>query len=274
MKAIVVCLFGICVFQKFNAQVSNVSKKEAVCIIGKDLLNQKDVEAEINKVVRLLESKNYKVHKFYHPNDNWDEIKEACLNASIFLYRGHGTNLGIDGGFGGLSIYERVTGKQIAGELKFNQSPIVLFPSVCGGSGSSAGDETDIGISEARNRVLGSALPFFMAGAKAYYGNNYLDGVYKFLELMFTGKTLGEAFETTSEYVSNTPELNQRVNDKRVNSLYKIGISTSKGGGTAVITTTTNGVSDSRTIVSPKGYDIAFMGDTEYRIVENQLSKK
>ena len=126
-----------------------------------------------------------------------------------------------------MSIYESVTGKEIASELKFNQSPIVLFPSVCGGSGSSAGDETDIGISEARNRVLGSALPFFMAGAKAYYGNNYLDGMYKFLELMFTGKTLGEAFDTTSGYVWNTPELNQRVNDKRVNSFYKIGISTS-----------------------------------------------
>ena len=56
MKAIVVCLFGICVFQKFNAQVSSVSKKEAVCIIGKDLLIQKDVEAEMKKIVEESQS--------------------------------------------------------------------------------------------------------------------------------------------------------------------------------------------------------------------------
>jgi hypothetical protein len=39
-------------------------------------------------------------------------------------------------------------------ELKFNNHPIVLFPSVCGGASSSAEDEIDIGILETRNRVI------------------------------------------------------------------------------------------------------------------------
>jgi hypothetical protein len=273
MKTIVVCLFVICVFQKSQAQVAVDSKKLAVCIIGGNLLNQKSEEYEVNKIVQLLESQNYTVQKFYHPNDNWDEISEASLNASIFIYRGHGIRLGIDGGFGGMSLYESVSGKKIASELKFNKSPIVLFPSVCGGAGSTAEDETDIGISEARNRVFGSALPFFIAGASAYYANNYNKGMYDFLELMFTGKTLGEAFDITGSK-TNTLEMNQRVNDKRVNVLYKIGISSSEGGGTAIITTSNNGVLNSKTIVSPKGYEIAYMGDPNYRMTEYQLSKK
>jgi hypothetical protein len=64
---------------------------------------------------------------------------------------------------------------------------------------------------------------FFIAGASTYYANNYQSEMLIFLELLFSGKTLREAFETIGSQWTII-ELNQRVIDKTINPYHKIGI--------------------------------------------------
>lgn len=264
MKMFAAIILSIVVTSVCNAQSINESR-EAVCILGSSLIDRDQEISDLNAIVRYLESQKFKVHKFFNESNDWEAIKKASLNACIFIYRGHGTHLGIDGGFGGIVIGEFISAKRIASELKFNNNPIVLFPSVCGGAGSSAGDETDIGIDEAQKRVIGSSLPFFLCGAKAYYANNYSGGMLKFLNKLFENSTLEQLFETKA-LTWNTVEINKSVSDKRLNSNFKIGIASSESGGTSVVTSTKNGVSTTKTRISCKGYNIAYVGDPNYRI--------
>jgi hypothetical protein len=247
---------------------SKTEFREVVCILGSRLSNRGEEIADLNELVSCLEAKNYKVHKFFNESNDWEAIKKASLNACIFIYRGHGTHLGIDEGFGGIVIGESISAQKIASELKFNNNPIVLFPSVCGGAGSSAGDETDIGIDEAQKRVIGSSLPFFLCGAKAYYANNYVGGMYKFLNKFLENIPIDQLFESSAS-TWNTVEINKSVTDNRLNSNFKIGIASSKGGGSSVTTTTINGVTTSKTRISCKGYSIAYVGDPNFRINGN-----
>ena len=264
MKMFAAIILSIVVTSVCNAQSNNESR-EAVCILGSSLINRDQEISDLNAIVRYLESQNYKVHKFFNESNDWEAIKKASINTSIFIYRGHGTHLGIDEGFGGIVIGEFISAQKIASELKFNKNPIVLFPSVCGGAGSSAGDETDIGILEAQKRVIGSSLPFFLCGAKAYYANNYSGGMLRFLNKLFENSTLEQLFESTAS-PWNTVEINKPVTDKRLNSNFKIGIASSEGGGTSVVTKTINGLTTTKTMISCKGYSIAYVGDPNYRI--------
>lgn len=264
MKMFAAIILSIVVTSVCSVKSINESR-EAVCILGSSLIDRNQEISDLNAIVRYLESQKFKVHKFFNESNDWEAIKKASLNACIFIYRGHGTHLGIDGGFGGIVIGEFISAKRIASELKFNNNPIVLFPSVCGGAGSSAGDETDIGIDEAQKRVIGSSLPFFLCGAKAYYANNYSGGTLKFLNKLFENSTLEQLFETKA-LTWNTVEINKSVSDKRLNSNFKIGIASSEGGGTSVVTSTKNGVSTTKTRISCKGYNIAYVGDPNYRI--------
>jgi hypothetical protein len=266
MKSIVVYIFFLVICPVVNGQrkVSVKAEKTAVLVIG-SRMDSDDSESQMEKIELFLDSIDFKVHTFYDPYNSWDEIKKASEDASIFIYKGHGTHLGIDGGFGGIVIDEFVSGKRIADELKFKNSPLVMFISVCGGAGSSAGDETDIGISEAQNRVFGSALPFLLVGAKGYYANNYESGVLSCLKLLSENKTLGEAYEITATKWTKI-ELIEPIDDNRVNINYEIGISSKKEGGKSTINHIINEVKTYKQIVRPKNYSIAFAGDPNYRL--------
>jgi len=265
MKMFAILIFSVVVATVCDAQSKPTSPREAVCILGSDLLHRDQNIVDLNALVHYLESQNFRVHTFFNETNDWEAIKKASLNASIFIYSGHGTHLGIDEGFGGIVIGEFISAQKIANELKFAKNPIVLFSSVCGGAGSSAGDETDIGILEAQKRVIGSSLPFFLAGAKAYYANNYTGGMLNFLNKLVENSTLEQLFESTAS-PWNTVEINKSVTDKRLNSNFKIGIASSEGGGTSVVTKTVNGVTTTKTRISCKRYSIAYVGDPNYRI--------
>jgi hypothetical protein len=214
MKRIVVLVFLVGFYSNAQVQRKDVSsnKKIAVLIIGSEMDNLASCERRMNEIALFLEASNYRVHKFYHPNNSWEDIKKASTNASIFVYQGHGTQLGIGGGYGGLVVDKYVSGEIIARELKFTNQPIIFFMSVCGGAGSTAGDAKDIGVSVAQERVSSSSLPFFLSGASAYYANNYFGGVLSCLKLLHDNKNLGEAFEVTaSEWMSM--EKTESLND-------------------------------------------------------------
>jgi hypothetical protein len=275
MKEIVVLIFLVGFYSNAQVQQKDVlgNKRVAVLIIGSEMDDLPSCERRMNEIAEFLETSNYRIEKFYHPNNAWEDIKKVAENASIFVYQGHGTQSGIDGGYGGLVLDKYVSGKMIASELKFTKSPIVFFMSVCGGAGSSAGDGIDIGLSKAKQRVSGSSLPFFLSGATAYYANNYFGGVLRCLKFLHAEKNLGEAFElTASEYTRI--ETTEFMNDKRLAVHFKVGIASSKGGGKGFETTTVNGVTKTREVIMPKGYDCAFAGNPNFRIESELLTAK
>ena len=255
-----------------KSQKTTTTPKEAVCIIGSHSIYTESSLEQMEHIATLLESKNYTVHRFYDPNNEWEAIKKAAVNASIFIYRGHGTHLGIDGGFGGIVVDEFVSGKEISTNLTFNLSPLVIFVSACGGAGSSAGDEQDIGVDEAKTRVLGSALPFLLAGAQGYYANNYENGAYNFLQQWTEQQTL-EACYTNSIYPWCTVQANESVEDERIPPAFNIAISSSPDNSVHTLSTTTNGKTTTKKINRKFDYSIAYLGNPQLTLAQT-LKKK
>ena len=245
-----------------QAQVKTGVIKEAVCIIGSGNIINEESESQVENIALLLEEQHYKVHRFYDPNNEWEAIKKASLNASLFIYRGHGTHAGIGGGFGGIVIDEFVSGETIASELKFNLQPLVIFISACGGAGSSAGDESDIGVEEAKNRVLGSGLPFIKAGAAGYYANNYDKGTYNFLQNWFSNTTLNDCY-ISSIYPWCSIRENGFQKNPQINANYHIAVSSSPDESYNTISTTRNGKTTIKKIYRKFSYDIAYLGDPQ-----------
>lgn len=250
----------ICWLGALQAQVKTGAIKEAICIIGSGNIINEESESQVENIALLLEEQHYKVHRFYDPNNEWEAIKKASLNASLFIYRGHGTHGGIDGEFGGIVIDQFVSGETIASELKFNLKPLVIFISACGGAGSSAGDESDIGVDEAKKRVLGSGLPFILAGAAGYYANNYSNGAYTFLQHWFSNKPLNDCY-ISSIYPWCSIRENGLQSDPRINASYHIAISSSPDNTYRTKTTTINGKTTTKKVFCKFSYDIAYLGD-------------
>lgn len=198
------------------------NKLEAVCIVGSNVDNSYENRTE--EIAKFLESNNIKVHRFYEGNNSWNKIKKATENCTFFIYSGHGTVLGLDGGFGGLVIEDFVSAEQIKDELIFKKEAIVIYQSACGAAGTSADDEEYIGLETALDRVVETATPFLLAGAKAYHANNYFGGALNFLINIFEGNTINESFINTAEKW-NTIEKNDRLKCKRLPSIYNVGIS-------------------------------------------------
>ena len=198
-------------------------KLEALCIVGSRV--SQSYEDRTEEIAEFLESQNVKVHRFYDGNNNWEKIKKAAENCTFFIYSGHGTVLGLDGGFGGLVVEDFISAQQIIDELKFKKDAIVIYQSACGGAGSSADDEGDLDLETAEERVVETATPFLLAGAKAYHANNYFGGALDFLKNLLGGKTVNESYIITAE-TWNTIEKNERLKSNRLPSIYYVGIST------------------------------------------------
>jgi hypothetical protein len=225
-------------------------KLEALCIVGSRV--SQSYEDRTEEIAELLESQNVKVHRFYDGNNNWEKIKKAAENCTFFIYSGHGTVLGLDGGFGGLVVEDFISAQQIIDELKFKKDAIVIYQSACGGAGSSADDEGDLDLETAEERVVETATPFLLAGAKAYHANNYFGGVLDFLKNLLGGKTVSESYITTAE-TWNTIEKNERLKSNRLPSIYYVGISSDDS----------------------QEYNVAYVGIPTFKLTDlNLISKK
>ena len=140
ISLILLCFFG------FTTGNKNTEKLKAVLIVGHQEDGTSSAISSMDKVADLFEKNNVITKKFYDKNAQWKKIIEASKDASFFVYSGHGSNLGINGCTGGLCIESRVTSQELIDELKLKENAIVIFKSVCGGAGSSASDNGDIGI--------------------------------------------------------------------------------------------------------------------------------
>ena len=165
---------------------------------------------------------------------------------------------------GGLCINTMVSAAEIRKSLKLRDHALVLFQSVCYGAGSTAGDDIDIGIQEAKNRVIQYAESFLDVGAHGYYANNYVGGVYGFLQEFLSGSSLNEAYR---ESVSTFSSIEFEDTSHQPKHSY-FSIASSPGGGYATRTTYRNGVKTVEQIKNVKDYDIACVGLADLDILD------
>lgn len=243
-------------------QQSNAQSKYALLLVGHQEDGTTSAIHEMNKIADLFQANGIGVYKFYDYNANWEEVKRVASECSFLVYSGHGSNLGIQGQVGGLIINPSVSTEKLMSELRLKNNSLILFKSVCYGAGSTAGDDEDIQVEEAKRRVTEYAYPFFEIGAAAYYANNYQNGVYNFLTDFFKGKTIKDAFVNSA---STWTDIEFDVPFSRYTNK-NISIASSAGGGMATRITYTNGVKKVETVPSPKSYSIAYVGDPNFSI--------
>ncbi|MGC9469210.1 MAG: hypothetical protein ACP5HS_11510, partial [Anaerolineae bacterium] len=143
------------------------------------------------------------VHRFYTPDNSWEEIKAAADGARFLLYRGHGVFWNDVPDVGGFRLKDRFVAPSEIAELTLAPDAIVMLYG-CYTAGTSSSDTGDIGITEAQRRVLQYSTPFFEAGARAYYANWFYDGFAAPLENLLSGQTAGQAYESYREFDPNT----------------------------------------------------------------------
>lgn len=244
------------------AQTGNNATLKAILIVGYQEDGTAQAMADMDKVAALFEQHSISVSRFYNDKANWNDIVRTAKDCNFLVYSGHGSVMGENGNAGGLCIKTMVSSERLISELKLKESALVLFQSVCNGAGSSAGDLKDIGIVEAKKRVTHYATPFFKVGAAAYVANNYTDGILHFLEDFLDGTSLKLAYENQTEpwskAVFNHPF--PGYPDKTYS------IAADEGGGTAFYTTYVNGKKITKEIVSPKSYDVAYVGPAEFTL--------
>jgi hypothetical protein len=165
-----------------------------------------------------LEAHGVDVHKFYAPNNDWDQIVAAADGAHFFLYRGHGVYWTSfpQPTVGGLALHGRlVSSDDIRRDLNLASNAIVMLFG-CFTAGSSSIDGHAIGSAEAQRRVVQYSDPFFAAGASAYYANWYGDAFQHFLRDLFRGMTLGDAYEAAWDFGNTTVERLARPDDSQL----------------------------------------------------------
>ncbi|MBX3101615.1 MAG: hypothetical protein KF690_03815 [Bacteroidetes bacterium] len=242
--------------------VAPVPQLRAVLIVG----HVEDATASFIKsmeeIRHFLESKGVHVSVFYDKKADWERIKTAARGAHFFIYSGHGSTLGENGRTGGLCLTQRISSKTLVEDLKLAGNALVIFKSVCRGAGSSAGDDGDIGIAEARLRVQDYAAPFFKTGAGAYYANNLGVGTLNFLKNFFDGKSLKECFELSAQEWAEVECIEPFAPDNSK----QLGIASTNWGGTSTRTTYINGKKIVEKVPSAKEYEIAFVGNPGFAI--------
>ena len=246
---------------------SQIDQLRAVIIVGDQQDGTVSAIKDMEEIHSFFKSKNVIVKTFYHPKTSWKDIVSASKDASFFVYSGHGISWP-DGKYGGLDLDESISSEAIVNDLKLKSNAIVVFKSVCGGAGSSASDDGDIGIKKAIERVSAYSKPFLNIGASAYYANNFGEGCLSFLNDFFEGKTMKECFDNSIGWSAKL-EIDQNYKYDRSKS---IGVASSDWGGTVTKTSYINGVKSVREVPATKDYDIAYVANPTYSL--SNLIKK
>jgi hypothetical protein len=155
-----------------------------------------------------LEANGVQVHKFYPPDQNWEQIKAAANGAHFLLYRGHGVYWSPmpSPTVGGFALKDKfVSAQDIRNELALAPNAIVMLYG-CFTAGSSSADGGPIRSAEAQRRVAQYSDPFFDIGAGGYYANWFGNAFQMYLRYLFEGKTLGEAYTAYFDYNASTVE--------------------------------------------------------------------
>ena len=164
-------------------------------------------KANMELAANELTANGVEVHKFYTPNNDWDEIKAAADGAEFLLYRGHGVAWGSGstppvGGFY-LNGNNFVSSDDIRQDLDLATNALAMIYG-CYAAGHSGDEDYDIGLTEACRRVAQYSDPFFDIGAAGYYSDWFGDAFQMYTRYLFQGQTLGEAYESFYDFNPNT----------------------------------------------------------------------
>ncbi|MFM7730210.1 MAG: hypothetical protein ACKO6L_04145 [Flavobacteriales bacterium] len=229
---------------------------KALLIVGSQEDGTQSSMEGMDDIADLFKEHGIQVYRFYDQQADWEAITRVAPECSFLVYDGHGSTMGDGGKAGGLCINTMVSSSRIRESLRLHAHALVMFQSVCYGAGSSASDDDDIGILEAKDRVSNYAQTFLDVGADGYYANNYVGGVYFFLQDFLEGISLKEAYQQSVHSYSHIEF--EDISKGQPRSYFSIA--SSPGGGYATRTTYTNGVKKVEQIPSVKDYDIACMG--------------
>jgi len=263
IQLIAVVLTLCSAFTKNSYSQTTVAKGlEAILVVGPQEGFTRSSIREVDRIGEVFEEHGVIVHKFYDEKAVWEDIVAVAPRVSFFVYCGHGSKLGKNSRAGGICINPMVSTARLLEELKLKENALVVFKSVCRGAGSSADDDEDIGIVEAKDRVENYAYPFFEIGAGAYYANNYVGGCEDFLKDFLAGDSLKEAFLESAKTWTEIEFEEEFPNypDKQYS------IASREGHGTTTRWTTTNGKTVKEKIPTIKGYKIAYVGSPSFNI--------
>ena len=238
---------------------SQADQLRAVIIVGDQQDGTVSAIKEMEEIHSFFKSKNVIVQTFYHPKTSWKDLVKASKDASFFVYSGHGMSWP-DGKYGGLDLDEAISSEDIMNDLQLKSNAIIIFKSVCGGAGSSASDDGDIGIKKAIERVSDYSKPFLSIGASAYYANNFGEGCLSFLNDFFEGKIIKECFDNSIGWSAKLHI------DKyyRYDNTKSISIAGSKGEGMVTLTTYDNGNKTTKKVPNTKSYSLAYVANSRF----------
>jgi hypothetical protein len=154
-----------------------------------------------------LEAYGVSVHRFYTPENDWEQIKAAAQGAHFLFYRGHGISWssGPQPVVGGFHLKSgSFSSDAIRRDLRLAPNAIVMMYA-CFTAGS-AGNDVDLSSPEAQRRVAQYSKPFFDLGAAGYYANWHGVSFQYFVRYLFRGMTLGQAYQTFYDFNPNTVE--------------------------------------------------------------------
>jgi hypothetical protein len=195
------------------ASLSSLPPLKAVLVVGPidgDYGSwTQEEKANMDLAAVELQSYGVTVHKFYTPNNDWDQIKQASQGAHFLLYRGHGVYWGdvnFPSNVGGFALKDRIISPEtIRNELSLAPNAIIMLYG-CYTAGSSSADSVRLSSSEAQRRITLYAKPFFDSGAGGYFADWFGNAFQMYIRYLFQGKTLGQAYESYFDFNANTVE--------------------------------------------------------------------
>jgi hypothetical protein len=196
-----------------NRLISKDSLNKIKCVI---ILGRRSSGLEqATKIKDNLISIGIKNVSLIMPSLSFNEVKKITKNSNILIYVGHG---GLSNGMYLDSI--DIIPKDFK-SLELAKNHIILFKSVCFGAGSSATDTKDIGINEAKKRVIDYSKGFIDNGALLYYAINFNDKYDIFFNLLFRGESI-ETINTT--IINELKRWNIKKEIDTIYNKYNIGI--------------------------------------------------
>lgn len=264
IKAILLVTICIKVFfiNEAFGQNSHSEKLKAVLIVGHLEDRTQEAVDEMDKIASLLKQYGIQVYKFYDKKAIWENIVKVSNECNFFIYSGHGSIMGENANAGGICITSMISTAQLIRELRLKKNALVIFKSVCNGAGSSASDNKDIGVDEAKKRVTHYAYPFFKVGASAYYANNWNNGGYNFLQGFLNGTSLKQAFIKSTAFWTKIEFEEPFKRDYKKS----ISIASSDEKGWITRTTYINGIKKEEKVARHKDYSIAYVGKKDFSI--------
>lgn len=182
-----------------NAKASGL---KAVLIVG-PVVSDKDATTleyvnDLKFAAQVLRENGVEVKEFYTPNNKWSDITKAAEGAHFLIYKGHGVYDGSTppkwvGGFCLKNAFP--SSEDIIKDLKLAPNGLVLI-SGCFTAGNAGSDIGKIDIKEAKRRIEMYSKPFFAINSSCYYANWYPSAFHDFLEKLFNGETLEEAYRS------------------------------------------------------------------------------